>query len=241
MERKVVIIPCYNEELTIGKVIKEFKEYLPDADIFVYDNLSTDKTKEEALNAGAIVKSCNIPGKGAVLRQAFSEIDADIYIMADGDDTYPPYEINKLIDKLKETGSDLVIGDRIQEYFSVNKDKLHAIGNKIVPWLFYVLYGIEDVDVMSGSRVMSRRFVKGFPAKENGFGIETEMMIYAAKNNFKITSVAVPYRDRPYGSFSKVNALKDGFHIIKLLILGKLKQVCYSERQVRVEGTKISN
>lgn len=200
--RVAVIIPCLDEELTIGTVIRDFKRNLPDADIFVYDNMSEDDTRKEAVKNGARLCVCSKRGKGAAIRQAFREIDADVYVMVDGDDTYPPDRIKDLVELVKSGRADLVVGDRIHSYFDENKSVLHAIGNKMVPWLFNRLYGISNIDIMSGSRVMSREFVKNFPAKEDGFGLETEMMIYASKRGYTVMSVDVPYRDRPEGSKS---------------------------------------
>lgn len=217
MEHIAVIIPCYNEEKTVGRVIKDFKRILPEAGIYVYDNMSSDGTAKEAERAGAVVESCRIQGKGAVLRQAFSEVESDIYVLVDGDDTYPPDRVPDMIEKVGSGKADIAIGVRAC-YHEENRSPLHALGNVIVPFLFRALYGVAYTDVMSGSRVMSREFVKGFPAKENGFGTETEMMIYAAKRGSRIVNVDVPYRDRPSGSVSKVRALRDGSHIIWLIL-----------------------
>lgn len=224
-----VLIPCYNEEMTIGKVIKDFQKTLPDATIYVYDNNSTDKTIEEAKKCGVIVRSEKTQGKGAVIRSMFRDIDADIYVMVDGDDTYPPDKVPEMIHLLTYKKLDLVIGDRLStDYFRENKKFTHFIGNKVVPAMINFLYKTGVQDVMSGSRVFSKRFVKGFPAKKNGFETETEMIVFASKAHMKIGSIPVPYRDRPDGSFTKVNAVKDGIKIVKFMVGEKFRKERYA-------------
>lgn len=210
-----ILIPCYNEALTIEKVVKDFKNELPSADIYVYDNNSVDDTAVIAEKAGAIVRPEYIQGKGAAVRSMFRDIDADIYVMVDGDDTYPANEVMNLIEPVKQGRADMVIGDRLSStYYTENKRPFHNFGNDLVRWLVNVIYGSNIRDVMTGYRAFSKRFVKSIPVISNGFQIETEMTIFALENNLKLVNVPVTYRDRPEGSVSKLNTVKDGIKVL---------------------------
>ncbi|MFQ9697325.1 MAG: glycosyltransferase family 2 protein, partial [Zhenhengia sp.] len=207
MNKKIaVLIPCYNESLTIEKVIKEFKKSLPEADIYVYDNNSNDGTDEIAKNAGAIVRYEYRQGKGNVIRSMFREIEADCYIMADGDDTYPAEYAREMVDLIINKKADMVIGDRLSAtYFTENKRPFHNIGNKSVRMIINKLFKSNVQDIMTGYRSFSRTFVKTFPVLSQGFEIETEMSIHALDKNFLLKEIPVDYRDRPEGSVSKLN------------------------------------
>lgn len=211
-----VLLPCYNESLTIEKVIKDYKQAFPKADIYVYDNNSTDGTDEIARKAGAIVKYEYKQGKGNVIRSMFREIEADCYIMADGDDTYPPE--SKMVDLILDGKADMVIGDRLSStYFTENKRLFHNFGNKMVRFLINTLFQVHVTDIMTGSRAFSYEFVKSFPVLSKGFEIETEMTIHAAAHNFQIVEIPIKYRDRPEGSQSKLNTYSDGFKVLKTI------------------------
>lgn len=216
--KTAVLIPCYNEELTIKKVILDFKKALPKADIYVYDNNSTDNSYEIAKNAGAIVKREYRQGKGNVVRSMFMDIDADCYIMVDGDDTYPAeaaVEIEKLILSKK---ADMVIGDRLSStYFSENKRRFHNTGNRLVKKLINTIFNSNISDIMTGMRGFSYEFVKSFPVSSKEFEIETEMTIFALNHNFLIEEIAVDYKDRIDGSESKLSTFSDGYKVISLL------------------------
>ena len=208
-----VLVPCYNEELTVEKVIRDFNEYLPEAKVYVYDNNSTDKTYEMAVKAGAIVKKERRQGKGNVVRSMFRDIDADVYIMMDGDDTYPVEEIRKLIEPVVNGEADMVIGDRLSNgtYAAENKRGFHNFGNNLVRNLINRLFNGNINDIMTGYRVFNRTFVKTMPVMSEGFQIETELSIFSLVNRFKIVEIPITYRDRPEGSVSKLNTFKDGF------------------------------
>lgn len=211
-----VLIPCYNESLTIEKVVKDYKEAFPTADIYVYDNNSTDGTDEIARKAGAIVKYEYQQGKGNVIRSMFKDIDADCYIMADGDDTNPPEP--EMVDLILQGKAEMVIGDRLSStYFTENKRLFHNSGNRIVRWLINKLFNVHVKDIMTGSRAFSYSFVKTFPVLSKGFEIETEMTIHAAANNLSMVEVPVNYRDRPEGSESKLNTYSDGIKVLKTI------------------------
>ena len=213
-----VLIPCYNEAQTIEKVIKDYKKELPTADIYVYDNNSTDKTDEIAKKAGAIVKYEYRQGKGNVIRTMFREIEADCYLMIDGDDTYPAENAKTMCDLVLSGRADMVIGDRLSStYFTENKRLFHNFGNKIVRFLINVLFKNKIKDIMTGYRAFSKEFVKGFPVLSKGFEIETEMTIHAVDKNFKLMEIPVDYRDRPKGSVSKLNTYSDGFKVLKMI------------------------
>ena len=203
-----VIIPCYNESKTIEKVVKDYKFALPEADIYVYDNNSTDGTDEIARNAGAIVRYEYKQGKGNVIRTMFREINADCYLMIDGDDTYPAENAREMCDLILSGKADMVIGDRLSStYFTENKRLFHNSGNRIVRLLINKLFNNNIKDIMTGYRAFSYDFVKGFPVLSKGFEIETEMTIHAVDKNYKLVEIPVTYRDRPEGSVSKLNTL----------------------------------
>ena len=213
-----VLIPCYNEAITIEKVVKDYKKALPKADIYVYDNNSTDGTDKIAKKAGAIVRYEYRQGKGNVIRTMFREIDADCYLMIDGDDTYPAENAKEMCDLVLSGRADMVIGDRLSStYFSENKRPFHNFGNKIVRWLINHLFKNKIKDIMTGYRAFSKEFVKGFPVLSKGFEIETEMTIHAVDKNFKLVEIPVEYRDRPKGSVSKLNTYSDGFKVLKMI------------------------
>lgn len=219
MEKKIaVLIPCYNESKTIEKVVKDYKNALPDADIYVYDNNSSDGTDEIAKKAGAIVRYETKQGKGNVIRTMFREIDADCYLMVDGDDTYPAESARKMCDYVLEKNVDMVIGDRLSStYFQENKRPFHNFGNKLVERLINKIFKSNIVDIMTGYRAFSYNFAKTFPILSKGFEIETEMTIHAIDKNFTLKEVPVQYRDRPEGSVSKLNTFSDGFKVIKTI------------------------
>jgi len=213
-----VLIPCYNEELTVSKVVKDFKKALSKADIYVYNNNSIDRTKELAIKAGAIVKDEFAQGKGNVVRSMFRDIDADVYVMVDGDDTYPADEVKKLIDPVKEGKADMVIGDRLSStYYEENKRPFHNFGNSLVKGLINFLFKSNLDDIMTGYRAFSKRFVTCMPVMSDGFQIETEMTIFALTNNMKVVNVPITYRDRPKGSESKLNTVSDGIKVLLTL------------------------
>jgi len=215
MSKIAILIPCYNESKTIGKVIKDYKEVLPEADIYVYDNNSTDGTAEIAINAGAIVKHEYRQGKGNVIRSMFHQIDADCYLMIDGDDTYPAENANEMCRYILNNGVDMVIGDRLSStYFQENKRPFHNIGNVMVRMLINKLFHSNVKDIMTGYRAFSKDFVKTFPVLSKGFEIETEMTIHALDKNMLLKEVPITYRDRPSGSESKLNTYTDGMKVI---------------------------
>lgn len=213
-----VLIPCYNESKTIEKVVKDYKEVLPEADIYVYDNNSNDKTDEIAKKAGAIVKYEYKQGKGNVIRTMFKDIDADCYLMIDGDDTYPKENAREMCELILEGKADMVIGDRLSStYFTENKRPFHNFGNVLVRSLINNLFNSNVRDIMTGYRAFSYEFVKTFPVLSKGFEIETEMTIHALDKNFNLKEIAVDYRDRPAGSESKLNTFSDGFKVLKTI------------------------
>lgn len=215
MAKIAVLIPCYNESMTVGKVVTDFKAALPEADIYVYDNNSTDGTDEIARAAGAIVKYEYRQGKGNVIRSMFRDIDADCYLMIDGDDTYPAQHAREMCDLVLEKGVDMVIGDRLSStYFSENKRPFHNVGNKTVRFLINKIFKSNVKDIMTGYRAFSKVFVKNFPVLSRGFEIETEMTIHALDKNFLLKEVPVNYRDRPEGSVSKLNTVRDGLRVL---------------------------
>ena len=213
-----VLIPCYNESKTIEKVVKDYKKALPEADIYVYDNNSKDNTDKIAKKAGAIVRYEYRQGKGNVIRTMFREINADCYLMIDGDDTYPAENAREMCDLILEGKADMVIGDRLSStYFTENKRPFHIFGNRIVRWLINKLFKNNVKDIMTGYRAFSYQFVKGFPVLSKGFEIETEMTIHAVDKNFKLVEIPVTYRDRPAGSESKLNTYSDGLKVLKTI------------------------
>ena len=217
-EKIAVLIPCYNESKTIEKVVKDYKKALPEADIYVYDNNSKDETDKIAKKAGAIVKYEYRQGKGNVIRTMFRDIDADCYLMIDGDDTYPVENAREMCDLVLSGKADMVIGDRLSStYFTENKRPFHNFGNKIVRFLINKLFKNNVKDIMTGYRAFSYDFVKGFPVLSKGFEIETEMTIHAVDKNYKLVEIPVTYRDRPEGSVSKLNTYSDGMKVLKTI------------------------
>ena len=213
-----VLIPCYNESKTIEKVIKDYKKALPEANIYVYDNNSSDDTDKIAKKAGAIVKYEHRQGKGNVIRTMFKEIDADCYLMIDGDDTYPAENAREMCNYVLEDNVDMVIGDRLSStYFEENKRPFHNTGNKLVRGLINSLFKSNVRDIMTGYRAFSYDFVKTFPVLSKGFEIETEMTIHALDKNMQLKEIPIEYRDRPEGSVSKLNTFSDGFKVLKTI------------------------
>lgn len=219
MKKIAVLIPCYNESQTIGKVIDDFRQALPEAEIYVYDNNSTDGTGEIAKQKKAIVRKEYRQGKGNVIRSMFRDIEADCYLMIDGDDTYPAEHAQEMVKPVLEGRADMVIGDRLSStYFQENKRPFHNAGNRLVRWLINSLFKSKVVDIMTGYRAFSRPFVKNFPVLSRGFEIETEMTIFALDRNFKLVEIPVQYRDRPEGSVSKLNTTRDGIRVLKTIV-----------------------
>ena len=218
MDKIAVLIPCYNEAKTIEKVVKDYKRVLPEATIYVYDNNSEDHTDEIARKAGAIVQYEYRQGKGNVIRTMFHEIEAECYLMIDGDDTYPSESARMMCELVLKKRADMVVGDRLSStYFKENKRAFHNFGNRIVRGLINILFKNDIKDVMTGYRAFSYAFVKSFPILSKGFEIETEMTIHAVDKNFKIVEVPVVYRNRPEGSVSKLNTYKDGMKVLKTI------------------------
>jgi glycosyltransferase involved in cell wall biosynthesis len=214
-----ILIPCYNEELTIKKVIDDFRTELPNADIYVYDNNSKDKTYELAVKNGAIVKKEYRQGKGNVVRTMFLDIDADCYIMVDGDDTYPAEFVHSLIEPIKNKKANMVIGDRLSNgtYKNENKRIFHNLGNQMVKALINKLFKSQINDIMTGYRAFDKEFVKSMPVLSQGFEIETEITIHALDKKFLIQEIPIVYRDRPEGSCSKLNTFNDGIKVLKTI------------------------
>ena len=218
MYKIAVLIPCYNESLTIKKVIEDWKSALPEAKIYVYDNNSTDNTAEIAMNAGATVKYEYQQGKGNVIRRMFREIDAESYIMIDGDDTYPAEHGREMVELVLNKNVDMVVGDRLSStYFEENKRPFHNFGNEIVRKSINRMFKSDIKDIMTGFRAFSYNFVKTFPVLSKGFEIETEMSIHAVDKNMYVENVIVDYRDRPNGSESKLNTFSDGIKVLKTI------------------------
>lgn len=219
MDKIAVLIPCYNEEKTIAKVVKDAREALPDAVVYVYDNNSTDHTVELARDAGAVIRYENMQGKGNVMRRMFREIEAECYIMVDGDDTYPMEYAGQMVDLVLSHNADMVVGDRLSStYFTENKRPFHNFGNSIVRSSINRLFHCSIKDIMTGYRAFSYGFVKTFPVLSTGFEIETEMTIHAVYNNLQIENVIVEYRDRPEGSESKLNTFSDGLKVLHTIV-----------------------
>ncbi|MBQ7735678.1 MAG: glycosyltransferase [Bacteroidales bacterium] len=215
-----ILVPCYNEEMTIGQVIADFQRVLPDAKIYVYDNNSIDNTAEVAKKTGAIVRSETRQGKGNVIRRMFREIDADCYLLVDGDCTYPADTASEMSERILSGEADMVVGDRLSStYFQENKRPFHNVGNRLVRWLICKFWHTQIHDVMSGYRAFSRRFVKMFPVMSEGFEIETEMTIHALDRRFDILEIPIQYQDRPSGSSSKLNTYKDGMRVLKTIFV----------------------
>ena len=219
MDKIAVLVPCYNEGKTIEKVVTDFKRVLPEAVIYVYDNNSTDGTAEIAAKAGAVVRHEYCQGKGNVIRRMFQEVDAECYLMVDGDDTYPAESAREMADKVLERNVDMVVGDRLSStYFEENKRPFHNFGNSIVRWGINTFFKNDIKDIMTGYRAFSYRFVKTFPVLSKGFEIETEMSIHAIDKNMFVENVVIDYRDRPEGSVSKLNTYSDGIKVIGTIV-----------------------
>ena len=218
MDQIAVLIPCYNEAMTVQKVIRDFQQALPEATIYVYDNNSTDDTYALAQEAGAIVRREPKQGKGNVLRTMFREIDARCYLLVDGDDTYPSESARALCDAVLTNRCDMAIGDRLSNtYFDENKRPFHGFGNRIVRFLVNRLFRGNVLDIMTGYRALSYSFVKSFPLLSEGFEIETEMTIHALDKNLNMENIPVVYRDRPEGSYSKLNTFSDGAKVLRII------------------------
>lgn len=218
MDKIAVLIPCYNESGTIEKVVKDFKRVLPEAVIYVYDNNSSDGTARIAEKAGAVVRHEYMRGKGNVIRRMFREIDAQVYIMTDGDDTYPAECAREMTDIILAKNADMVVGDRLSStYFTENKRPFHNLGNTLVRKSINRLFNNGIKDVMTGYRAFSYNFVKTFPVLSQGFEIETEMTIHAVDKNMAVENVVIDYRDRPEGSESKLSTYSDGFKVLKTI------------------------
>ena len=219
MEKIAVLIHCYNEEKTIKKVVRDWKKELPEATIYVYNNNSTDRTAEIAKEAGAVVRDEYQQGKGNVIRRMFREIDAQCYVMIDGDDTYPAEFGREMVDKVLERKVDMVVGDRLSStYFEENKRPFHNFGNSLVRGTINRLFRSNIRDIMTGYRAFSYQFVKTFPVLSKGFEIETEMSIHAVDKNMLVENVIIDYRDRPDGSESKLNTYSDGAKVLKTIM-----------------------
>lgn len=220
MKKIAILIPCYNEEKTIKKVINDFRKEIPEADIYVYDNNSNDYTVNFALEAGAIVRHEYNQGKGNVIRRMFREVEADIFIMVDGDDTYPANQVNRLIEPILKGKADMVVGDRISNgtYKRENKRKFHRFGNNLVRNSINKLFKTDLNDIMSGYRAFNRMFVKNMPVLSENFEVETEITLYALNRRFIIKEIPIEYKNRPKGSISKLNTITDGFKVLKTII-----------------------
>lgn len=219
MDKIAVLIPCYNESKTIDKVINDWKRILPDVRVYVYDNNSIDGTDEIAKKAGAIVRYEPLQGKGNVVRRMFQEIDAECYIMVDGDDTYPAEAGPQMVKEVLTKNADMVIGDRLSStYFTENKRPFHNIGNSMVRESINRIFKSDVKDIMTGLRAFSFRFVKSFPVLSQGFEIETEMTIHAIDKNMVLKNIVIDYRDRPIGSVSKLNTIPDGIKVLRTII-----------------------
>jgi len=215
----VGLIPCFNEELTVGKVISDLKNRVPEAKIYVFDNNSTDKTAEIARFLGAVVIREKRQGKGYVVQSIFSKVEADIYIMVDGDDTYDLSEVNKMITMVTNDEADMVVGNRLEAYTDKSFRPFHTFGNRLVKNLINRLFRTHLKDIMSGFRVMNRAFVKNINIMASGFEVETEMTIKALKYGFMIKELDIKYKERPAGSFSKLNTFIDGIRVIKTIFI----------------------
>jgi glycosyltransferase involved in cell wall biosynthesis len=218
-ENFAVLVPCYNEAITIEKVVHDFQQYLPGCRIFVYDNNSSDGTARLASKAGAIVKNEVRQGKGNVMRSMFRDIDAEYYVLIDGDDTYPVEALPKMIEFFMSHNLDILVGDRLSNgsYFTENKRLFHSFGNRLILNLINYIFNSKLNDIMSGYRIMSRAFVKNFPVLSDGFQVETEMTVFALTYKWRYMEFPIDYRDRPEGSFSKLDTVRDGYRVLMLL------------------------
>ena len=218
MDTIAVLIPCYNEAVTIRQVVEDYRRVLPGAVVYVYDNNSTDDTAAIAADAGAVVRHEYQQGKGNVIRRMFREIDAKCYLMVDGDNTYPAEYAPEMARLVLEKQADMVVGDRLSAtYFTENKRPFHNFGNRLVRWSINALFGSSIRDIMTGYRAFSYQFVKSFPVLSQGFEIETEMSIHAVDKNMRLETVVIEYRDRPAGSQSKLNTYSDGFKVLRTI------------------------
>lgn len=219
MDKIAVLIPCYNEEKTVEKVVADVRSALPEATVYVYDNNSTDRTAQLALKAGAVVRQEFAQGKGNVIRRMFREIDAQCYLMIDGDDTYPLDCAREMVNRVLERHADMVVGDRLSStYFTENKRPFHNFGNSLMRTCINRLFRTDIKDIMTGYRAFSYEFVKTFPVFSTGFEIETEMTIHAVNYHMQVENVIVEYRDRPEGSVSKLNTYSDGMRVIRKML-----------------------
>ncbi|MDZ4654328.1 MAG: glycosyltransferase family 2 protein [Coriobacteriia bacterium] len=218
--RTAILIPCYNEEATVGKVVSDFRRVLPEATVYVYDNNSQDNTAQVARDAGAVVVPEYRQGKGFVVRSMFRGIDADCYVMVDGDDTYPAEDVPPMVALIEEGKADMVVGDRLSStYFEENARRMHGFGNRLVRFLVNSIFQSSIRDVMTGCRCFSRTFVKSFPVTSSGFEIETEMTVHALDRDFLVRELPVTYRDRPEGSVSKLRTYSDGLRVLRTILL----------------------
>ncbi len=218
MDKIAVLIPCYNEEITIEKVVTDFKNALPEAVVYVYDNNSTDRTVELATKAGAVVRHEYMQGKGNVVKRMFREINAECYIMVDGDDTYPAEHAREIADLVLNKNADMVIGDRLSStYFTENKRPFHNFGNRLVRFGINTIFKGDIKDIMTGYRGFSYDFAKTFPVLSRGFEIETEMTVHAIDKNMQLETVIINYKDRPAGSVSKLNTVMDGMKVLGVI------------------------
>ncbi len=218
MNRIAILIPCKNEAKAIGKLVESYKKNLPNADIYVYNNLSTDNTEEEAIKAGAIVKNITRPGKGNVVRAMFREVDADIYLLTDGDGTYQATDAITLIETLKKENADMAVGSRINSYSNSESRAGHYFGNKVLSKLVSTLFNEDIGDLLSGFRAFSRRFVKSAPLFSKGFELETNLSIHAIEIDAKVLEIPIEYNKREYGTESKLNTFRDGQKILQAII-----------------------
>lgn len=219
MDSVAVLIPCYNEARTVAKVVADYRAALPQATVYVYDNNSTDGTADLAAAAGAVVRKERQQGKGNVLRRMFREIDAECYLLVDGDDTYPAEAAPEMVRAVRERGADMVVGDRLSStYFTQNKRPFHNFGNSLVRFCINRLFGSQIKDIMTGYRAFSFQFVKTYPVLARGFEIETEMSIHAVERNMRIENIVIEYRDRPAGSESKLNTYSDGLKVLRTIV-----------------------
>ena len=218
-DRIAVLIPCYNEDKTIGKVVRDFRRQLPEGTVYVYDNNSTDQTARIASEAGAVVRKEYMQGKGNVIRRMFREVEAECYLIVDGDDTYPAEYAAEMAGLVLEGKADMVVGDRLSAtYFTENKRPFHNFGNTLVRWSINLLFQNRIKDIMTGYRAFSYEFVKTFPVLSKGFEIETEMTIHAVDKNMQVRNVVIEYRDRPEGSESKLNTYSDGIKVLRTIL-----------------------
>ena len=233
MDKIAVLIPCYNEARTVQKVVADFKRVLPQATVYVYDNNSTDGTAALAEAAGAVVRREYQQGKGSVMRRMFREIDAEAYVLVDGDDTYPAEAAPEMVRLVVEQQADMVVGDRLSStYYTQNKRPFHNFGNDLVRFCTNHLFGGKIKDIMTGYRAFSYQFVKTYPVLSRGFEIETEMTIHALHRHMQVDNVIIEYRDRPEGSESKLNTFSDGFRV-----LGTIARLFKNYRPFQFFGT----